>query len=535
MLMLQKLHKLLSDIVAESIADLKKNYLLLCQLLLLSLAVWSPYIVRMYEGSIYISRIPLFLAAGFFLVGFIHPTTFFVICMLLVPIGLIYAHIEIHWGGNQIDSRIEAFLESRASEIVEYFQSHVNALDIFFILISSLLFVFLVSVVFLRSANSNPFRKRAVFALVIWTIVFLWFDLEKRVVRMPPYSFISDVVQANHRYEKLSRRQDLIGRKALQTESCGNKYDKIVVVIGESAVSDHMSAFGYHASTTPFLDESSAHLFNTLAPSNQTRFSVAMMLTDASPGNFDRFYSEHSLVGLLRACGYQTMWISNQGRFGEHESFSTSLADEANETLFLNNLSYNDAQDDGQIATELDKKGVFQRKNHVTFIHLMGSHIEYNKRYPIGFGSRNISNIIEKYDNSLLYTDTILSDLYQKFYDENMLFIYLSDHGEVVSNDRFGHGFFPAYKEEYRVPLVIWTDDSDAIKQLNSAIGNEKLNMDSFSNLVQFLVGKTKYLDISTSDMVSVLAAENVTPYRDLEAFGDPESTSKFVRPINGR
>ena len=345
--------------------------------------------------------------------------------------------------------------------------------------------------------------------------------MDQRIVTDAPYSIVSDAMDARERYDRLSSRKEFIEKTVLSPEHCSAQYTKIVIVIGESSISDHMSIFGYPKITTPFLEESRPYIFDALAPSNQTRHSLAMMLTVASAGDFDRFYSELSLVSQFRSCGYQTLWISNQGRIGKHDSFSTSLASEANETLFLNDLSYAEAKSDSRIVAELSKRGFFQRKHHVTFIHLMGSHIDYNKRYPTGFGSQNISNIIDEYDNSLLYTDTIISDLYRRFYDKNMLFIYLSDHGEVVTNERFGHGFFPGYIEEFRIPLIIWTYDCNAISKLISAIGDQKLNMNSFGNLVQFLVGKTDHSSISTIDRVSVLDPEVTTAYRDLKSIKD--------------
>jgi len=288
-----------------------------------------------------------------------------------------------------------------------------------------------------------------------------------------------------------------------------------------------MSAYGYAKATTPFVDRSNANLFRALAPANQTRYSLAMMLTGAKPGEFETFYRRHSLVGQLRACGYHTMWISNQGRFGEYDSFATSLASEAHESVFLNRLSWEDATYDGEILAELEDRRIYQARNHVTFIHLMGSHSDYSRRYPENFGSTSISNTVDEYDNSLLYTDTILAELYKNFEDERLLFVYVSDHGEVVSNDRYGHGFDPGFQEEFSTALAIWTDDSVALNHINAAIGNARLNLESFGELVQFLVGASEELTISTRDTVSVLSPENVTSYQVLDSYGDQSVTQE--------
>ena len=94
-------------------------------------------------------------------------------------------------------------------------------------------------------------------------------------------------------------------------------------------------------------------------------------------------------------------------------------------------------------------------------------------------------------------------------------------HGQLVTNSRSGSGFFPGYREEFRVPLLIWTDDSESIEQVKSAIGDKKLNMSSFSSVAQYLVGITDQLGVSTSETVSVLVPEDPTAYPDLKSMDD--------------
>ncbi len=90
-----------------------------------------------------------------------------------------------------------------------------------------------------------------------------------------------------------------------------------------------------------------------------------------------------------------------------------------------------------------------------------------------------------------------------------------------MSNDRFGHGYDPGFKEEFRAPLIIWTDDKVALNQVKVAIGTARLNLESFGALIHFLVGINEHLIISTSDSVLVLSPENVVSYQDLDSFGD--------------
>ena len=449
-----------------------------------------------------------------------HRNFFFLLCLLLVPANLIHLHLDHHWGDKQLDARLEAAFESPPREALEYLQAHLDAVDAAIIVFSVASLVALVMVVLrVRGLRLPALQKVAVLAMIGWLIVLVAFRLDLKLHEFPPYRLGAQIVHVKDRYELLKGRRDFLAQHPLPASNCTAKYDKVVIVLGESALSDHMSVFGYGKPTTPFAVRSKPHAFDALAPSNQTRYSLGMMLSDASPGNFPVFYRQHSLVGQLRACGYRTLWISNQGRLGMYDSFTTSMAQEAHEQIFLNEWSWTDTKYDEQIVEELASRAVYKRHNQVTFIHLIGSHTRYGERYPQGFGFADARGTVAEYDNSLLYTDHILSELYRKFEDPSLLFIYVSDHGQFVSEKTFGSGFLPGYREEYRVPLLIWTQDAAAIGQIRSEVGDLKLNTDSLDNVVQFLLGQAQSPGVSTSRTVSVLSPDHVLLYDDLAAF----------------
>jgi heptose-I-phosphate ethanolaminephosphotransferase len=246
-----------------------------------------------------------------------------------------------------------------------------------------------------------------------------------------------------------------------------------------------------------------------------------MMLTSAGPGSFEGFYGSHSLVGELRACGFHTLWISNQGRRGEYDSFSTSMAREADDQIFLNDWSWKDTQLDGKIVDELDARGVYRKTGQATFIHLIGSHTDYKKRVPAGFGFPNASDVVTQYDNTILYTDHVLSELYRRFAGGPVLMIYASDHGQMVSQSHYGSGFLPGYQEEFRTPLLIWTEDKTAVQSIRDAIGDSRLNLESFDDVVRYLVGMSPLPRLSTRQSVSILRPDYVRNYDELATLPD--------------
>lgn len=125
---------------------------------------------------------------------------------------------------------------------------------------------------------------------------------------------------------------------------------------------------------------------------------------------------------------------------------------------------------------------------------------------------------LAQYDNSILYTDHVLSELHRRFAGGRLLFIYVSDHGQIVSEDHYGSGFLPGYQDEFRTPLLIWTDDAKSIATIHGDLGGSRLNMESFDEMVRFLLGGTPEPRLSTSSTVSVLVPENVRHYKDLAA-----------------
>jgi heptose-I-phosphate ethanolaminephosphotransferase len=506
-------------IAATALTGLADHRRLVLESFVLAALLLAPLVVDLEQGELTRFRASyLLLALPMALLAVVSRPAFVVACALLVPTVLLHQHVERHWGGGQLDARIEAFLESTPTETREYLESHVDGVDGLFVALAA---IFVVALLRAARRSHPPARVRvlAAVALVLMLVAAAAENLRGRLASFPPYAMAANALQARERYRLLSDRTQWLERNPLPAAACHSRYDKIVIVFGESAISDHMSIFGYQKPTTPFAVASGAHAFDALAPSNQTRFSMGMMMTAASPGSFDRFYRSHSLVGELRSCGFGTLWISNQGRRGEYDSFSTSLAQEADEQVFLNELSWTESELDGRIVEVLAARDAYRAKRQATFVHLIGSHARYGRRYPEGFGLPGPRDTVAMYDNSILYTDHILSQLYERFADEALLFVYVSDHGQVVSESHFGSGFLPGYQEEYRTPLLIWTDDDEAMGAIRTVLGGARLNLESFDDVMRFLVGLSAEPVVSTSTRVSVLRPEYVRDYRKLASW----------------
>ncbi len=487
--------------------------------LLLSAMVLAPFVVWMPRGNaLTLSSKYAIFALAMCIVALASRHAFALVCLSLVPAAVLHQHVSRHWGDGQLDARIEAIFESPPGEIREYLQSHVDVLDVAIMAGAAGYLVLLAYWTLRRGKPQNAVRWTAIVLLIAGIAVFGGLGLDRRIEKFPPYEALEQAAKAKQRYSQLAARNQFLRQHPLPRAECRLRYDRVVIVLGESASPQHMSVFGYPKPTTPFARQSGAHAFETLSPSNQTRYSLGMMLTQAAPGSFDSFYRSHSLVGELRNCGLHTVWISNQGRRGEYDSFSTSIALEADEQVFLNDWSWKDVQPDGRIEQVLDARASYNRTKQATFIHLIGSHTKYRERVPADFGAQPATDIVSQYDNTILYTDQLLSNLHRKFAGDSLLFIYVSDHGQMVSEDKYGSGFLPGFQQEYRTPLLIWTSDRGAIAAIRRSLGASRINLESFDDVVRYLTGMTPTLRVSTRTAVSVLTPERVVDFSQLES-----------------
>ncbi|HEQ3619504.1 TPA: lipid A/FlgG phosphoethanolamine transferase EptC, partial [Campylobacter jejuni] len=106
--------------------------------------------------------------------------------------------------------------------------------------------------------------------------------------------------------------------------------------------------------------------------------------------------------------------------------------------------------------------------------------------------------LINTYDNTLLYTDYLLSEIIkllkeQKSYESSLF--YLSDHGESLGeNGIYLHGMPYAIAPSYQthIPAIFWSNDENL---MNLAKEHKGLKL-SQDNLFSTLLG---YFDVKTS------------------------------------
>jgi lipid A ethanolaminephosphotransferase len=267
-----------------------------------------------------------------------------------------------------------------------------------------------------------------------------------------------------------------------------------VLVVGETARADHFGLNGYARNTTPEL--AARHVLNypnVHSCGTNTLASLPCMFSPLGKTDFEARKDDYeNLMDVLQAAGLAVFWLDNQGggckgvcdRVPHASAFKDvdpavkgALCDNTDECLddvMLHGLDERIAA----LPAERRAKGI------VLVLHLMGSHgpAYYKRSSPdvkrfLPECQTNVldecshSELINAYDNSIIYTDRFLGKTIDWLQEQSSHFdpalLYLSDHGESLGEyGLFLHGlpYNIAPEVQKHVPLVIWLGDGMAAR-----------------------------------------------------------------------
>ena len=264
-------------------------------------------------------------------------------------------------------------------------------------------------------------------------------------------------------------------RRTFISESVANSDSLVVVfVVGESLRSDHLQVNGYERETTPYLAKESnlVMLDNIYSEPCFTHTSVPHIMTRADSLDSQKAYYEESFVSIFNDAGFRTTWIANQESVSTYAYFMNEC-----DTLIYVNGSKSvytfDKWLDEDILPHLENELQYENSNQLHILHSIGSHWWYNSHYTDEFEvytpvieSRVVSSntqeeMINSYDNTILYTDYFLKNTIDLIRDKNSILIFLSDHGESLGED--GYYLHGTDRPELHQPAAfVWYSDKYA-------------------------------------------------------------------------
>ena len=409
----------------------------------------TPTAVKVWDVNIYFSFC-LALVNIVLLISTILPRPVLQKLFLVLAGAALFAPILLCWGYYATElswlnvDAIMAVLQTNFAEALEYVKDRTGGYSV----LLSLLFAACLAL-WVRFASRITAAKKS-WKRIAGMVFFL--VLNAVLVFRTGDNFVTSIFRETTDYQKNYNeyaRQKEIRKQNLSHIMLQNNTGRkgiYFLVIGESQNTLRMSAYGYKLKTTPWLDSMKNNpnllLFqHAYACQVQTVPALSYALTAKNQYNSIKLEQAVSLIDVAKAAGYQTVWLSNQVRFGGWGTPVTVIAEEADQKIWINSHQGNTLDTeyyDGELINRL--QDIKRSDKMLIVVHLMGNHISYHSRYPAEFDKFKDEGKRSEYDNSILYNDYVMQQLIDKVsqWPEFQGLLYFSDHGESVEQER-GH------------------------------------------------------------------------------------------------
>jgi len=283
----------------------------------------------------------------------------------------------------------------------------------------------------------------------------------------------------------------------------------VVLVVGETARAEEFSLNGYTRITNPQLSSRNVTTFTDVqACGTDTAESLPCMFFHLGKDHYSRNKAKQyeNLLDVLQRAGVQILWRDNNSGskgVGDRVKYE-DMSNAKDEALCSGGECYDEI-----LLKGLDKILDQNSGELLVVLHQKGSHgPSYYKRSPKDFEKFvpectkdnvqdcDLQSIINAYDNTIVYTDYVLSRLIDLLKTQKYAtaMLYVSDHGESLGeNNIYLHGlpYAIAPKQQTQIPMIFWASSSFLReKALDSAL-LAKHRSDHFShdNLFHSLLG----------------------------------------------
>lgn len=400
--------------------------------------------------------------------------SFLLLVIILFPIMITWSYYFItHTMFNP--NAVLAILQTNMMEASAYIKDYGNVLNYIFIGI----FIFVLLTISWKLKQLNLNKKISIFLmfLVVLNIIVIFTSKDNLLMNI---FFQAENSLKQYQYfntESIQRKENIKGLLNAENINSDGVY---VLVIGESQNKKHMSAYGYERDTTPWLnnmtkDDNFLLFKNVYSCHTATVPDLTYALTAKNQYNEISLKNAPSIIEVAEAAGYDTVWLSNQVKYSAWDTPITVIANEANQQFWFNENSGEITDTDFydiKLADSIDNINLSNKM--LIVIHLMGNHSRYSDRYPKEFNEYEEDNIIDTYDNSILYNDYVVENIYDKV--KNMPnfkgLIYFSDHAEEVELD-LGHDSSKFTFNMTYIPMYMYFSD-DYIKEHSDIVNTLK-------------------------------------------------------------
>ncbi len=418
-----------------------------------------------------------------------------------------------HYGVRISASALFVIFETNATETSSFLSEYFDLQSVFISILAiiPLLFILLSKVVRkqiykLIELNFSFLQKSIILLLGVISVFVVHKKLKAENIALVSYYAYNDYIDYKSQLKsELNTKTSPFLKDVSKVETPQTH----IFVIGESTSRWNMQLYGYPRETNPELSKLKNELlvFNdVISPNTHTILALDKILTLSDINNPNKT-NNASVVQLANMAGYKTYWLSNQRPVGINESIASIMSNASNKQVFANTENTDIGIFDENLLPSLKSVLENDESKRVIFLHLLGTHGAYDKRYPYRFDhfdytdypsenkSSKAKRLINTYDNAVRYNDYIISEIITALKNSNVnsSLVYFSDHGDDVywNADKYlGHNEYHGTKPMYDVPFLIWLSDKEKHKQWNhKQFLQRPYNLEDFIHTFSDIIG----------------------------------------------
>ncbi|MCT3648299.1 phosphoethanolamine--lipid A transferase EptA [Elizabethkingia anophelis] len=448
--------------------------------------------------SIIISLVILMLAANFFtfyLILFLSRIAGKVLLVLFFIINSIAVYFINTYSVIIDESMIGNILNTNYEESSSFFS---YKLILYLVILGILPSIFIIKAKIIKEVPKKFLITSSLTLLFMVILAFanasnwLWIDKNSKTLGglAMPWSYSVNISLFYIHQAKKNQKEILLPDAKIKD----TQKSVMVLVIGESARRENFSLYGYKKNTNPLLSKTpGVHSFNATSCATYTTAGVKCILEHK---NTDDLYE--ILPNYLSRNDVDVIWrTTNWGEPPVH------IKNYQNKESLEAKCKGEDCGYDGVLLNGLKEEIMASKKNKILIVlHTSTSHgPTYSKKYPSRFetfkpvcnsvelGNCSKEQLINAYDNTIVYTDYILHSIIEdlkQLNGYNSAMMYVSDHGESLGEKNlYMHGvpISIAPKEQYEIPFIVWVSDGSKQLKPNNTVSQNQV----FHSVLNFL------------------------------------------------
>ena len=458
-----------------------------------ALTEYLPYFSSSNGGGYKYCISPLLIVFLFAVCCFFNKFTFWFILFPIILLMDLYFPIGIAFGVPN-DGQVASAFNTDPAEALEFFRTILGWTVIF--PISGIFALLAAYFLTLKRRLSWPSSKFLIFILVV-------------ALSISTGTFKSLHAGFKHTSTALKGISDLKKSESIKTKwqikDSHPRKQIYVLVIGESARRDYMHAYGYPIENTPFMESKGVLLDGAVSADDYTIPSIQKMLTLQKDFDLkgEKPNLEYNVIDAANLAGYETYWLSNQGKINKKDTPITVIANRAHHAKWIKESKDRSERVSDSDLLPLLEKAIYNdpaEKTKFIILHLMGSHSAVCERLIeqplIGAVKNDYFQDPLCYVSSIKQTDNLLKNIDQILRKSGKTYsvIYLADHGvshNVIKGKIVMNHASPA-SEHRSIPLYKFEDNNEVSKKIKA--------VKFMSNLTE---GILFWLGIDTSEISS--------------------------------